>query len=63
MTGDPPQLIIPIIEVIDRESQSVVALASDDVKASAMVKALNARDVNGYGYYADPPLPVDCIAF
>jgi hypothetical protein len=56
-------MIIPIIEVIDRETQSVVALASDETKANKMIKALQARDVNGYGYYADPPLPVDCIAF
>ena len=54
-------LIIPIIEVIDIETQSVVALATDDTKADAMVKALNAmhRDRK---HYADPPLPVDTIA-
>jgi hypothetical protein len=55
-------LIIPIIEYIDVETHSVVALASDDTKAEAMVKALNAmhRDRK---HYADPPLPVDTIAF
>jgi hypothetical protein len=54
-------LIIPIIEVIDDDT-TVVALASDETKAQAMVKALNAmhRDRK---HYAEPPLPVDTIAF
>ena len=62
MTGDGPLLIIPIIEVIDIETQSVVALASDDAKADAMIKALKARN-RGPNYYADDALPVDTISF
>jgi hypothetical protein len=57
-------MIIPIIEVIDIETQSVVALASDDVKAEAMVRALTARaGKGGPMFFAEPALPVDTIAF
>jgi hypothetical protein len=55
-------LIIPIIEIIDIETRSVVALASDETKAQAMVKALNSTKP-GTSYYYDNPLPVDTIAF
>jgi hypothetical protein len=57
-------MIIPIIEVLDRETQYVVALASDDTKAEKMIAALTARAKGEpQSYYAEPALPVDTIAF
>ena len=56
-------LIIPIIEVIDIETQSVVALASNEPKAKAMVKALNSLKPGNVYYYDPPGMVVDTLAF
>lgn len=60
-----PSLVIPIIQVIDRETQSVVALASTDEKAKAMITALKARPwpASEGDFYAEDPLPIDLIQF
>lgn len=57
-------MAIPIVQVIDRESQSVAALASTPEKADAMITALKAMPGNsGYDFYADEALSIDLIEY
>jgi hypothetical protein len=60
-----PTLVIPITQVIDRETQSVVALASTPEKAVAMIAALKARPwpANEGEFYQEDPLPIDLLTF
>lgn len=62
---DVPTLVIPITQVIDRETQYVVALASTPEKATAMIAALKARPwpANEGDFFAEDALPVDLLSF